>query len=529
MTMYVLQRSESRSAHETTALYSFRGANSFCEWPREQGTGLGACGMWNFLWRLGFRPQNVTTATLPEAAHGDVLFAQLDAVAPDDALATIRPWIARGGALVVSGRPEGLAQLGCGTWRTVRPDHPYEALAYVRKDGRAQVMAPPSWMLGQCAAAPAETRRIGQVATVGGERQTPGRALVTPVPDAPAAIINGRACFLNGNVFAAFQAWLQGQEDLRPWFAWRHRLFWLDEWVSDIADLLSEAGVLDLGRPRPGIQFLGSTTIVLRHDLDYSRDTTYLDEESRRGIAATHAVLDDKNVAFWVERLAAAPSQVMGFHYSTGVRDWRATARRYLKGDRHSVWKVWRSGVAGLGLDRQVRRARSKGIAVATLHRHLPFVIYPEWIDALDAVLSAHDDVRGSSSLYRTQVLMWGSDRVDAFSAAIGEWPDSQFPLWLPFRLAHAAKHGRLLRGWESTSLMETEPELVAQMLDYRVPHLTQRVITLGFHPAHANKPTFNRGGSARQFNEVISLLAERHVDIRPLSEVYRLASQAAA
>ena len=512
--------------------YRFRGARGTLSWPREDGLGLGACGIWNFLWRLGFHPLEASPDTLPAPTGGDVLFVQLDEVPNAAAVAAVRRWVEDAGSVIGSGLPEAWPHVSADRtayWRSARPENPYAALGYVHEDASVALIAPPRWTFGRLESPLHHSRVIGALATIGGERQTPSRATVRPIPGAPAMLLEGRCAYLNGNPFAAFQAWLQAQEDLLPWMAWRPRLFWLDHWVSTLADLLIQSGVFSLDVARPGIPGLGAITVVLRHDLDYSRDTTYLEEEIRRGLAATYAVLDDRNATFWVKRLAAAPAQETAFHYSAGVRDVPRTLRRYVKGERRGAWKAWKSGIAGRGLERQVTRARSKGIGVSTLHRHLPYIIYPELIDALDAVHASHDDVLGSSSLYRAQVQRWNSDRVDAFGGAIGEWPDSQFPLWLPFRVAHAAGGGRRLRGWESTSVMETEPELAAQMLDFQVPHLPQRVITLGFHPAHANTSTFVAEGSGRQFNEVLSLIAARHIDVRPLSEVYRLASQAAA
>ena len=517
--------------HEAS-MYRFRGASGRLRWPREDGIGLGACGIWNFLWRLGFHPADVSPDILPRPADGDVVFVQLDSRPSPAHIVAVRQWADAGGRVVGSGVAEAWQALrgdAAGAWQSARPQNPYAALAYLQRDAAPALVTPPRWTFGRRVSAAEADGDLGQLSTVGGERQTPCRAIVQAVPNAPALTVTGGYGYINGNPFAAFQSWLQGQDDLGPWMSWRPRLFWLDHWVSTTAELLNRAGMLALDRGRPGIRGLDATTVVLRHDVDYSRDTTYLDEEARRGVSATHTVLDDSNTSFWLQRLRREQSQEAAFHYATGVRDVPATARQYLNGERRGVWKAWKAGVVGRGLDRQVRRARSKGIPVATLHRHLPFIVYPEWIDALDAVFERHEDVLGSSSMFRAQLQRWGRDRVDAFGGAIGEWPDSQFPLWLPFKLAHAARGGRRLRGWETTSLMETEPELVAQMIQHPVPHLPQRVITLGFHPASAAKPTFAAGGSAGQCRDVLSLLAGRHVETRTLADVYRLASAAAA
>jgi hypothetical protein len=480
--------------------------------------------MWNFLWRLGYAPRLIAAEDLPVPAAGDVLFLQCDAVPARAVADRLDRWTGQGGRLVAAGLPDAWPALAPSRtgWVAWRAPGPYGAIGFVDVAGAPHVIAPPGWSAGRFVEHGLPPGAAALV-SIGGERQTPGRALVEAIPGAPLLDICGRRAFVNANPFAAFQAWLQGQEDLRPWLHWRHRLFWLDEWVSDMAGVLQAAGVIDLSAPRPGIPGLDAQTVVLRHDVDHSRDTTYLQLERERQLPATYAVLDDSNRRFWTGQLAGAAHVESAFHYTTGRRHGVASARARWRGERGAVWGPWRAAVSGRGLLRQVRRARALGIGTSTLHRHLHYLVYPEWVDALDAALQA-EPVLGGSSLFRAHVLRWGGATAD-----VGEWPDAQFPLWLPFRLAHAADQGRVVGGWESTSLMETEPALVAQLLDHHVPYLPQRVLTLGFHPAHAHAPAFAAGGSAASFAATIDLLRERRVAVRTLREVYQLAADAAA
>jgi hypothetical protein len=69
---------------------------------------------------------------------------------------------------------------------------------------------------------------------------------------------------------------------------------------------------------------------------------------------------------------------------------------------------------------------------------------------------------------------------------------------------------------------MEAEPALVEQMLDYNIPGLSQRVIVLNYHPAHANTSTFVKGGCVNWFREIIDLCKQHNVEIRTLAEVYK-------
>jgi hypothetical protein len=530
VSVYVLRSGAGGADTPRAPIYRFRGAKASCEWPRANGTRLGACGIWNFLWRLGYHPRDIDSASLPASCAGHVLFAQLEPGASDTNVAAARQWMDRGGHVVLSGDPVSCGAVErVGQWEFSLPENPYAGLAYVVAGGPSLV-APAGWSFGRSGAPTTGVRHVGQLALVGGERQTPSRALVSVIPDAPAVAISadGLCCYLNGNPFAGFQAWLQGQEDLQPWLAWRHRLFWLDEWVSDLAGVLQQAGVPAFGQ-RPGIAGLGATTVVLRHDVDFSRDTSYYDEATARGVPTTYAVLDDGNRAFWLKHLARQPQHEAAFHYTTGGRDWIGTARRRMSGQSGGTMKPDFTATTGGGLLRQVRRAKDRGIGIATLHRHMLFMRYPEWVDGLDEVFDHEAAVLGGSSLFRAQVVRWGGTASDGVSASTGEWPDAQFPLWLPFKVCHAADGGRRLRGWESTSIMEPEPGFVAQLLDYRVPHVPQRVITIGFHPAHATRPTFAAGGSIGAFKEVLSLLAERRIDVRTLRDVYSLAHDSSA
>ena len=493
------------------------------------GRRLGACGMWNFLWRLGVHPQDCTVQRLPDPG-GSVLWATLDAELSGEAAARLREWVRRGGYVVAAGDPRLWATVfdwNREAWGYVGAENPYAALASVLPGRAPQLLVPPGWFFGTGGRV-SDARTEGFLAAVQGERQTPARATLVPLADAPALVAGAGYCYVNANPFAAFQAWLQGQEDLQPWLEWRPRLFWLDEWVSSTADMLKDVPVLPARLPRPGVRGLASTTVVIRHDVDHSRDLTYLKEEASRSVVATHAVLRDANSRFWVDTLRQHPAHESAFHYTTGTRDWFREIRARLTRRPAAGMRPSRRAVAGKGLLRQVQEARAQGIGTATLHRHLLYLVYPEWIDALHTVFENEPEVLGSSSLFRAAVLRWGTDRVDGVRGTLGQWPDAQFPSWLPFKMAHAGLDGVRLRGWESTSVMESEPELVDQLLAHRTPHLPQRVITLGYHPAHANGTTFSRDGGG-VFRRVLDVLADHKVQVDTLRRVFTATDAAIA
>ena len=111
---------------------------------------------------------------------------------------------------------------------------------------------------------------------------------------------------------------------------------------------------------------------------------------------------------------------------------------------------------------------------------------------------------------------------MDGMRGTLSDFTDPLFTYWFPFRLAHAGDGGRMLRGWESTSLMEVEPALVEQMLSHNIPDLPQKVIVLNYHPAHVNTSTFTQGGCINWFREALDLCRQYKVEVKTLAEVYR-------
>ncbi|HYE86615.1 MAG TPA: hypothetical protein VEA16_09685 [Vicinamibacterales bacterium] len=499
--------------------YRFRGARRRIDWPTT-GAGLGVAGCWNFALRIGTVPAEVAPHEAASLGSDDVLFVPLDGV-PDSATRdAIRSRIAGGGWVVASGDSDAwssvMPELCAGT--SAASDNPYAGLAY-RVDGRVELIAPIAWRVHVFSSLTAADRSRGESAYVSGERQSPRHATVRAVANAPAVVGRDRFVFLNGSPFHALQAWLQGQDDLEPWVAWRDRLFWLDEWVAAFKAMLIDVGLpLDAGL---GFAELPAACVVLRHDLDYSTDTSYLAAENAAGVPAVHAVLRDRNASFWIDELAKHPDHESAFHYNTARYSRVEAGIRQAIGLPAKTYEPAHGAVAGAGLLDQVRWAKRRGIGVSTLHRHLSFLIYPEWVDAFDAVQQAQLGVLGGSSMFRGQVLRWGVDRADGARGSYADHPDVMFPYWMPFKLAHAGDGGRLVGGWESASLMEVEPEVVARVLDHPLAGLAHRIVTLNYHPAHAQRSTFADGGSLAQFTRVLSMIRERGIPVMTLRTVF--------
>jgi hypothetical protein len=521
MQFFVLEETKSRQALS----YQFSGENQKISWPQESGINLAMAGSWNFLLRMGASPCLVKEFDLQLPKEGDVLYVTAEDKFSSQTEQALQNWIRAGGKIVSSGCSDA--------WRfALQKDsilekvtglfNPYAGLAWIFEKEKPELIAPPKWPYLKVKKNNAHSLElIGKLAAISGERQTPERAIVTPLEDAPAILRSGNFYYFNGNPFGAFQSWLQGQEDLVPWLAWRHRIFWLDEYAAFLSKILQVYRLLPEIKNK--ISGLSKTTVVFRHDLDHSRDTTYLDMETQAGLSGVYPILKDGNTKFWESALKSLPRHESAFHYNTGIYS------RIIEALRNTIlrlpkrpYRLNRKAIQGKGLLNQVRWAKNNGVGIETLHRHLCFILYPELVDALDTVYKNEIEVLGGSSFFTGLVLRWGINEVDMMRGTYSDFTDPLFPYWFPFRLAHGGHGGRMLRGWETTSIMEPEPALVEQMLDYNFPGIEQKVIVLNYHPAHANASTFVQGGSASRFREVLELCNQKNIEVKTLTEVYQ-------
>lgn len=404
----------------------------------------------------------------------------------------------QGNQLIVEGKPENLKSLDSGWagqihWRKV--ENPYAGLAWKLPNRRPLLMAPQGWGFAAARQAPEGVRALGQLLAVFGERQTPSNAVLKPL-HAPVGWSGRDYIYLNGKPFAAFQAWLQGQEDLLPWLNWRSRLFWLDEWVTDLTETLSQWKVpLHFGQTR-GNRKKKTFHIILRHDLDHSKDTSYLDEEVKQGIPATHGVLKDENMDFWIKKLNPLKNHETVFHYETAERCLKETVKARWRGNKECHVKPAAQKIAGRGLEKQVWEAKKLGLEFSSLTRHRGFLLYPEWIDALDYVYGRFGEITASSSMFRGSIMRWGVRYPDSHNVSVWHHPDCPSPFWWPFKIAHAGIQGKILPGWEFSCFMETEVEHFQKIVKSKLPNLPKFLLTIIYHPAHSKAPTFYNWGS---------------------------------
>ncbi|MBU4185279.1 MAG: hypothetical protein KKC23_03610, partial [Proteobacteria bacterium] len=128
-------------------VYKFHGANGICEWPIKNGVGLGTCGIWNFLWRLGYHPTLCRPYELASDVVDNVLFAHADHLLDEPTISHLCCWLKKGKTIVASGTMSAWHHFFEKDlkWKEIHLDNPYSALAYLVPDHKPQLMAPPQW------------------------------------------------------------------------------------------------------------------------------------------------------------------------------------------------------------------------------------------------------------------------------------------------------------------------------------------------------------------------------------------------
>lgn len=493
--------------------YDFSGAKGSRVWPRSIGA-LGPGGVWNILWRAGYQVPD-PTSDITVLSQCEVAFLHLSSPLSENESSALNDFLSSGKKAIVAGSPQALNSITAlrGQVKKSENHHPLAPLI-AGSDKIEEFYAPPETEVF--------TFKNDEVIVGGnlyaaiGERQNPKRAVRILIKDAPLAVKTGGLVALNGDPFAGYQALLQGHCSVLTWINWRHRMFWLDEHASYLMRLIRNIAPNFL-REIPSVKVnLPETTIVYRHDLDNSRNRSFIDEEIKSHTPATHAVLLDRNRKYWTRILNSQHDHESAFHYNTGKEPSIIDILRSRLLNRVIPIRPEPKVICKGGLLRQVIKARKSGIGVHTLHRHLAFLYYPESIESLGAVFdSLEGEVLGACSFFRARVIRWGE------LAEIGEMPDSQFPSWYPFRL-YDASINKLLKGWEMTAIMEPEPELFEQMINGSGASTFKKVITVIFHPAHASTNTFVNKGTINWFKNIQLLIKGKSIPAMTLRDVFK-------
>lgn len=477
-----------QDARSRKGLYRFWGASGPAAWLKGDQAYLAPHGLAALLRRCCIKFDFLSE---DECARPDVLdqydtvFAANAAHLADAAVAALCPWVGGDRRLVVSGPTNldpgllGLTSYGC------RTAEGYLGLGWA---GEPYLTGPPGYRTGVCAAslrARAVAPAFEYPADISPARTAPAR------PCGEAVVATANTLYFAHPVFEYFGGLLNGQLDLGPVLAWGFRHKYLDRLGWVLAEILKGNGLRRLWDVRLKPFGAARGAVVLRHDVDGSDDTTYLDYEARHGIPATYAVLVDANRETWLRAVAAVPHLEAAFHFETQHASDPA---------RPAPRKVSRRG-----LNRQFAAAAGRyRIPAATGHRHYCHFLYPETIDAARFLYDRRKDLLGLGTRFRCTTYRYGCRRPGAPQAPALPHPETQVPFWFPFRLVWSTTSGtEALRGWDVTSAIEPDPETTDAIL-CQDGFLDHGVYTLGFHPAHCHGKSFRPQGNWEWFLHAI-------------------------
>lgn len=286
--------------------------------------------------------------------------------------------------------------------------------------------------------------------------------------------------------------------------------FWLDRVAGFLGAMLvraraKEGDGMACRKGRPG---RAGSVFVLRHDTDYSVDDTYERLEMRAGVPATYALLMDRSVGQWRDRLAPVKGFEKALHFS--LHPERTLGSR--------LWGLIGAGGRQKDLAGQIEEFQSAVGPMMTAHRHLGRFDYPEDIEQLHGVHRKVRGLIGTCSMFR--FTDW---RVFGRPLGTGgiEHPNTNISLWSPFRLVRATAEGlEFLKGWESGAFMELGEEGIDRLLHHsRAFH--GGVYPIIYHPAHAASDRLRKGGMAAAFEYLLRRAGRMDAAFRTFGDVF--------
>ena len=506
-----------KAAIQSNGIYNFRGATDTVRWLKGEYAYLAPNGAASLLRRLcikfdWLKDEEFTEAFLLRRYH--TLIVPHAVALPEEARKALFAWVDQGGYLLVTGRTDIPKELlGFSNLEWYRPQG-YSAINY---KGHQMITGYRGYTLGL-----GEPASGSEVLASAYETESSGRG--TDIEGyhllGPAVIKSGKVIYITLPLFETLGAMLQGHVNFEEIRDAGHRFKYLDRVGRFVKDILEEAGWQHLWhvRVKPWGGYHG--VVVLRHDIDESTDTTYLDYEQRNHIPATYAILDDQHRNYWLNTVAMHSEAEAAYHFDTSpermTRFDKVLCR--LKGATPNVFNK----SDGKGLWKQMKRARdSLGIPILTAQRHNSCFRYPEIVDAMNYLYEEEPEVLGLGTMFRFTNYMFGARTKEDDNTYVVQHPDTSTPFWFPYKLWYAsADHHHMLRGWDITHVLEPEPWLTEHLLD-QAEYLDDGVYTLGFHPAHCRGKSFHPAGNWQWFEYAVDLGHSRDYLFATCREVF--------
>ena len=489
-------------AEQSGSIFTFEGTTGRVRWLKGEYAYLAPNGAASVLRRLcikfdWLRDEEVTGPFALRRYH--TLIVPHAVALSDEVRKAVIAWVDEGGYLLVSGRTDIPKELlGISKIEWYQPQG-YTSIEY---KGSQMIAGYRGYTVGLGEPAPGsevlasayETKSLGK-----------GTDFEEYHPLGPAVIKSGKVIYITLPFFETIGAMLQGHVNFEEIRGVGHRFKYLD-WLSRfLKDILEGADWRHLShvRVKPWGEYQG--VVVLRHDVDESTDTTYLNYERKRNIPATYAILDDHRRKHWLNAVALHPETEAAYHFDTSSE--KITRFEKLLRLMGGVSSKVSSKADGKGLWRQIMKARdSLGIPILTGQRHNSFFHYPEIVDAMDYLYEQEKEVLGLGTMFRFTNFMYGAKDNNDEHTYIVKHPDTSVPFWFPFKLWYAsANRHYALRGWDITHMLEPEPWLTEHLLNQE-EYIDDGVYTLGFHPAHCWGKSFRPEGNWQWFEKAVEL-----------------------
>lgn len=526
MNIYILKNTQKEFREYSGSFYEFTGAENKIKWPRDTGAFLGEAGAYNIFNRVFPGKVHSIDSLEGEYKGDDIILINFESNPPQEKIDGLLYLLRRNITIIATGNLKYYEKfLDVHDIKDQRMDDPYAGLGYqpVLSESNIEFLAPNKWSISSGLIASEETTFASPILKIHGEIQSPTKCLKTKIENSYLLLMKNRFVYLNGRPFNVFQAFLQGQENIYTWMNWHDRQHWLDEYADRLLSLLSKNTHLSFESSS-----IPSLSVILRHDVDFSRDTSYLDLEQRHDVKGSYSLLMDNNLSYWLKILKNSPHEVT-FHYSTGGSFYLTKLMKQLNLPSTIMEIYYKKLIRRNGLSKQIARAKKKGINTDVITRHFNRLYYPEYIDALFYAEKKHPTLSVVSSYFRTMVLRWDDLFTSSPNNSLGEWPDSQFPYWFPFKVAHAGQNGVLSRCFETTSIMESEPEYVQRVLAWRGKCINTFTYVLNYHPAHSKGPLINKNGCLGYLEDIIVFLKKSNhpiITFKDLSTKLKTASE---
>jgi len=243
--------------------------------------------------------------------------------------------------------------------------------------------------------------------------------------------------------------------------------------------------------------------MILKHDVDYSRNLEYLKFELENRIPATFAILVDRNREFWFSNIPENDFIEKAYHFPTNLRGFLNNLIHLLKLDFNKILTMRKN------LYQQVISAKNNhGIPINTIHRHGSNFYYPETIDALKYLYKRLLEVKGSMTMFRFSNFQYSNSSLR--NRYTIKHPDVSVPFWFPFKLSEASlENNGEVRGWEMGQFIELPIKDIDSIFDFASDF--PGIFAFDFHPAHAKTETFNRGGNFEWFEYAVKKARENH------------------